>query len=159
MGGGMMRMSLLEGIKILEGHRPAEKFTGEDGKIDFEDHMWQFNKAMNVPGLPASQKLAELPEWFGGLARVQISKFMRREDHEEALKGAVAKLTKEHGSKATTAEEMLQGLLQGKALKQNDAAGMDMAISKLEEAFFLAVETDRDGDFNRRSLFKTIITA
>ena len=158
LAGGGMGTSLLEGIKILERRRPAEKFTG-DGKIDFEDHMAQFNKAMNVPGLPASQKLAELPEWFGGLARVQISKFMRREDHEEALKGAVAKLTKEHGSKATTAEEMLQGLLQGKALKQNDAAEMDMAISKLEEAFFLAVETDRDGDFNRRSLFKTIITA
>ena len=154
----MMRTSLLEGIKILERRRPAEKFTGEDGKIDFEDHMWQFNKAMNLPGLPASQKLAELPQWFGGLARVQISKFMRREDHEEALEDAVAKLTKEHGNKADSAEEMLEELLKGKALKQNDAVGMDLAVSKLESVYVLAVETDRDGDFNRKSLYKTVVT-
>jgi hypothetical protein len=158
LAGGMMRMSLLEGIKILERRRPAEKFTGEDGKIDFEDHMWQFNKAMNLPGLPASQKVAELPQWFGGLARVQISKFMRREDHEEALKEAVAKLTKEHGNKADSAEEMLEEVLKGKALKPNDAVGMDLAVSKLENVYALAVGTDRDGDFNRKSLFKTVLT-
>ena len=28
----------------------------------------------------------------------------------------------------------------------------------LEEAFFLAVETDRDGDFNRKSLFRLILS-
>ena len=150
--------SVLEGIKIMERRRPSEKFTGEDKKIDFEDQLAQFNKAIDLPGLPASYKVAELPHWFGGLARVHISKYLRRDDHEQALEEAIEKLRYEHGNKATTAEEMLEELLKGKAIESNDAVGMNMAISKLEEAFFLAVETERDGDFNRKSLFRTILS-
>ena len=84
------------------------KFSGEDKSIDFEDHMSQFRKAINLPGVPASFKVAELKEWFDGLARVQISRYLRRDDHEEALKEAMEKLKLEHGSKAATAEEMLE---------------------------------------------------
>merc|ERR1712087_645198 len=101
--------------------------------------------------------VAELPHWFGGLARVHISKYLRRDDHEQALEEAIEKLRYEHGNKATTAEEMLEVLLKGKTIENNDAVGMNMAISKLEEAFFLAVETERDADFNRKSLFRTIL--
>ena len=150
--------SVLEGIKIMERRRPSEKFTGEDKKIDFEDQLAQFKKAIDLPGLPASYKVAELPHWFGGLARVHISKYLRRDDHEKALEEAIEKLEYEHGNKATTAEEMLEELLKGKTIENNDAVGMNMAISKLEEAFFLAVETERDGDFNRKSLFRTILS-
>ena len=150
--------SVLEGIKIMERRRPSEKFTGEDKKIDFEDQLAQFKKAIDLPGLPASYKVAELPHWFGGLARVHISKYLRRDDHEKALEEAIEKLEYEHGNKATTAEEMLEELLKGKTIENNDAVGMNMAISKLEEAFFLAVETDRDADFNRKSLFRTILS-
>ena len=108
-----MGSSVLEGIKILERRRPAEKFTGEDRKIDFEDHLAQFRKAINLPGMPASYKVAELKEWFDGLARVHISRYLRRDDHEKALEEAIEKLKSEHGSKASTAEEMLEELLKG----------------------------------------------
>merc|ERR1712087_861673 len=83
--------SVLEGIKIMERRRPSEKFTGEDKKIDFEDQLAQFKKAIDLPGLPASYKVAELPHWFGGLARVHISKYLRRDDHEQALEEAIEK--------------------------------------------------------------------
>ena len=102
--------------------------------------------------------VAELKEWFEGLARVHISRYLRRDDHEKALEEAIEKLKSEHGSKASTAEEMLEELLKGKPIESKDAVGMNKAISKLEEAFFLAVETDRDGDFNRKSLFQLILS-
>ena len=85
--------------------------------------------------------VAELKEWFEGLARVHISRYLRRDDHEKALEEAIEKLKSEHGSKASTAEEMLEELLKGKPIESKDAVGMNKAISKLEEAFFLAVET------------------
>ena len=151
--------SVLEGVKIMERRRPSEKFTGEDSKIDFEDHVAQFRQAVDIPNLPASFKLAELKEWFGGLARVHIARFMRREDHEEALEEAMLKLQSEHGSKATTAEEMIEDILSGKTLEARDAVGINTAISKLEEAYFLAVETGRDADFNRKSLFRNVLTS
>ena len=69
--------TVLEGIKILERRRPAEKFTGENKKIDFGDYLNQFKRAINLPGLPADVKLAEMKEWFGGLARVQIGRYLR----------------------------------------------------------------------------------
>ena len=149
--------SVLEGIKILERRRPSEKFTGEDSKIDFEDHITQFEEAMDVPGLPDSFKLAELKAWFGGVAKVHISRYVRRKDHEVALKEAIEKLREEHGKKTATAEEMIDDILSGKVIESRDAVGINSAVSKLEEAYFLAVETGRDADFNRRSLFKNIL--
>ena len=149
--------SVLEGIKILERRRPSEKFTGEDSTIDFEDHITQFEEAMDVPGLPDSFKLAELKAWFGGVAKVHISRYVRRKDHEVALKEAIEKLREEHGKKTATAEEMIDDILSGKVIEARDAVGINSAVSKLEEAYFLAVETGRDADFNRRSLFKNIL--
>ena len=150
--------SVLEGMKIMERRRPSEKFTGEDFKIDFEDHIAQFKKAIEIPGIPASFKLAELKEWFGGTARTNITRYLRRDDHETALEEAIARLRREHGCKASTAEEMIEDILSDKPLKAHDAVGINAAISKLEEAYFLAVETDRDADFNRRSLFRNILS-
>ena len=149
--------SFLEGIKILERRRPSEKFTGEDSKIDFEDHLAQFKKAIAIPGLPASFKLAELKEWFGGVAKIQIARYLKREDDENALEEAIAKLRSEHGCKATNAEEMIEDILSGKPLEARDAVAINTAVSKLEEAYFLAVETGRDADFNRKSLFRNIL--
>ena len=149
--------SILEGIKILERRRPTQKFTGEDKSIDFEDHLSQFKKAINLPGVPASFKLAETKEWFDGLARVQISRYLRRDDHEEALKEAMEKLKSEHGSKAASAEEMLEELLKGGPIDQKDAIGLNKLISGTEGVYFLAEETDRASDFNRKSLFKTVL--
>ena len=154
-----MGPSVLEGVKIMERRRPSEKFTGEDSKIDFEDHIAQFKKAIDIPGLPASFKLAELKEWFGGLAKINLARYLRRDDHENALEEAIIRLRDEHGCQATTAEEMIEDILAGKRLDARDAVGISTAISKLEEAYFLAVETGRDADFNRNSLFKNILSS
>ena len=119
--------------------------------------MAQFKKAIDLPGLPASYKVAELKEWFDGLARVHISRYIRRDDHEKALEEAIEKLKCEHGSKASTAEEMLEELLAGETIEPNDAAGVNTFVSTLEETYFLAVETNRDAEFHRKSLHKQII--
>ena len=152
-------LSILESIKIMERRRPSEKFTGEDSSIDFEDHITQFKKAIDVPGLPASFKLAELREWFGGIAKTQVTRYVKRDDHEVALEEAIVKLRNEYGCQANTAEEMLEDIMSGQPLEARDSVGINKTVSKLEEAYFLAVETGRDADFNRKSLFRNILHA
>ena len=149
--------SLLELVKLLERLRPVEKFDGASKKIDFDDHMNRFERALNLPGLTAKWKLAEFQEWFSGVARVKISRFLKRDDHEEALREAIEALKEAFGEKASTADEMLADLMSGPAINKKDASAIDMFISRLEESYFLALDTERDSDFNRISLYKRIL--
>ena len=150
--------SLLELVKLLERCRPTERFDGVTRKVDFDDHLSRFQKAVNLPGLPAAWKLAEMKEWFSGLAKVHISRYLRRDDAEAAFKEAIERLKQEFGQRNTNAEDMLADAMSRGILARKDAEGINVFISKLEEVYFLAVETDRDGDFHRTSLFKMILT-
>ena len=150
--------SLLELVKLLERSRPSERFDGVSKRVDFDDHLNRFRKAVDLPGLPAKWKLAEMKEWFAGLARVHISRFLRRDDAERAFEEAVGRLEAEFGHRNMNAEDMLADAMSKGMLNKKDAEGINVFISKLEAAYFLAVETDRDGDFHRTSLFKFILT-
>ena len=150
--------SLLELVKLLERSRPSERFDGVSKRVDFDDHLNRFRKAVDLPGLPAKWKVAELKEWFAGLARVHISRFLRRDDAEKAFDEAIERLEAEFGHRSMNAEDMLADAMSKGMLNKKDAEGINVFISKLEAAYFLAVETDRDGDFHRTSLFKFILT-
>ena len=143
---------------MLERLRPVEKFDGASKKLDFDDHMSRFERAVNLPGLTAKWKLAEFQEWFSGVARVKISRFLKRDDHDEAFKEAIDALKEAFGEKASTADEMLADLMSGPAIDKKDASAIDMFISRLEESYFLALDTDRDSDFNRISLYKRVLS-
>ena len=156
--GATQRPALLELVKLLERQRPQEKFDGVAKTIDFEDHMCRFERAVNLPGLPATWKLAEMNKWFAGLAKVQVSRFMRRVDAERAFEEAVRKLKEEYGE-STTGEEMLEALLEGPKLDAMDARGMNVFVCSPEGIFSLAVETNRNGDLDREPLYKRILTA
>ena len=119
--------------------------------------MHRFERAVNLPGLTAKWKLAEFQEWFSGVARVKISRFLKRDDHDEAYQEAIEALKEAFGGKASTADEMLADLMSGSAINKKDASALDMFISRLEESYFLALDTGRDSDFNRISLYKRIL--
>ena len=126
--------------------------------MDFEDHMAQFERAIEVPGLPARDKLAELKHWFAGLAKVQTAKFHRMMDHEAALKGALKLLHEEYGQRASSAEDMLADAMSKGAIGRKDAEGINVFVGQIEEVYALAAETDRDHDFHRTSLYRAILS-
>ena len=126
-------------------------------KLDFDDHMSRFERAVNLPGLTAKWKLVEFQEWFSGVARVKISRYLRREDHDEAFQEAIDALKQAYGDKASTADDMMADLMSGSVINRKDADALDLFISRLEEIYFLALDTDRDSDFNRFSLYKRIL--
>ena len=150
--------SSLDTVKLMERKRPAEKFDGTTKNIDFDDHMTRFMKAVNIPGLPAEWKLAEMPEWFSGIARIHVARYMRREDSEVAFKEAVARLKEEYGQMTDCAEDMLADTLSKGKIDKDCAESMNMFVAQIISAFTLAQETGRDEDFHRKPLYKKILS-
>ena len=150
--------SSLDTVKLMERKRPSEKFDGTTKNIDFDEHMARFLKAVNIPGLPAEWKLAEIPEWFGGIARIQVARYMRREDTEVAFTEAVNRLKEEYGQKTDSAEDMLADAMAKGVIDKNCADSMNMFVAQVISAFTLAQETGRDEDFHRKPLYKKILS-
>ena len=149
--------SIYELVKLIERRRPTVKFAGDSKVVDFEDHFITFKRSVDLPGLPSTWKLAEIPHWFDGVARIHINRFLRREDTDKAFDEAMARLRREFGRKAATADEMLTDVLKGNKIDSKDAIGANLFISRVEEIFHLALETKREDDFNRRSIYKRIL--
>ena len=149
---------LLEMIKVLERRRPSEKFDGVSQRLDFEDHLAQFERATDIPGLAARDKLAELKHWFAGLARVQTAKFHRMMDPEAGLRGALEFLREEYSQRASSAEDMLADAMSKGVIGVKDAEGINIFVAQVEEVYALASETDRDQDFHRTSLYRAILS-
>ena len=150
--------SSLDTVKLMERKRPTEKFDGTSKNIDFDDHMTRFMKAVNIPGLSAEWKLAEIPEWFGGIARIHVDRYMRREDTENAFKEAVNRLKEEYGQKTDSAEDMLADAMAAGRINKDCADSMNMFVAQVISAFTLAQETGRDEDFHRKPLYKKILS-
>ena len=147
----------LDRVKLLERKRPSKKFTGQSGKVDFDHHMKTFKKAIDIPGLEAEWKLAELSHWFAGVAHIHVSKFLRREDAEVALQEAMDCLSEEYAENAVSAVEMLAGsLAMGKVLPTNKDA-VDKFVSSVMDTFVLAQETARDSDFQQPYVIAKIL--
>ena len=126
--------------------------------MDFDDHMARFLKAVNIPGLPAEWKLAEIPEWFGGIMRIHVARYMRREDTEVAFKEAINRLKEEYGQKTDSAEDMLANAIAIGKIDKDCAESTNMFLAQVISAFTLAQEMGRDEHFHRKPLYKKILT-
>ena len=151
--------SRLEALKVVERKRPEIKFEARGKQVDFESHTRTFLRTMNIEGLTFADKLVEMKFWYGSTAYLRVASYMRRDDAETAFNEAVARLRKEYGEKRDTAEDMIASITSGEAIKANDHETIAEFTLKLEEVFSLAVETDRDADFNRDAIYKKILTS
>ena len=91
------------------------------------------------------------------MAAVKLTRFLKREDFDEAYPEAIAHLKEAFGEKSASADEMLADLLHGSPLARKDSSGLNMFLSRLEETYYVALDTHRDEDFNRVSLIDRIL--
>ena len=147
----------LDRVKLMERKRPVKKFTGQSGKVDFDHHMKTFKKAIDIPGLEAEWKLAELSHWFGGVAHIHVSKFLRREDAEAALQEALDCLNEEYSENAVSAVEMLASSLAMGKISPSNKDAVDKFVSSVMDTFVLAQETARDSDFQQPYVIARIL--
>ena len=97
--------------------------------------------------------------WFGSTAYLRVASYMRRDDAETAFNEAVARLRKEYGEKRDTAEDMLAIILEGDTIEGQEQEAICEFMLMLEEVYTLAVETDRDTDFNRDAIYKKVLAS
>ena len=144
-------------LNQLKESRPKQKFSGAKGKkMDFEKHMKQFNDAMEIPGVKRKQMLNEFQHWFDGSAFKLIEAETLR-SAEEAVDEAQGKLTKKFGMRQDTALELLDEVLQGKTIGEDDPDGLLDFYARLTSIHALARETGRVSDFENKLVVKTII--
>jgi len=137
--------------------RPKNPFNGENGSIDFDHYLKEFERALSTPGLSAKLRLSEFRFWFIGLAGLKIRRFLLREDEEAAIQEATKILVRQYGKKRTTAEEMLESLMVGDKINQKDIVAVDKFVSSLEAIYYVALDTDRAEEFDRKSLFESVL--
>ena len=101
----------------------------------------------------------EMKYWFGSTAYLRVASYIRREDAETAFNEAVARLRKEYGEKRDTAEDMLASILEGDTIEAQEQEAISEFTLKLEEVYMLAVETDRDSNFNREAIYKKVLAS
>ncbi|MEE3022954.1 MAG: hypothetical protein VX367_10140, partial [SAR324 cluster bacterium] len=139
-----LRQSALDQLKEA---RPTKKFSGNTTKrMDFEKHMKIFNEAMEIPGVSKKQMLNEIQHWFEGSA-FKLVEAETLKKTESAVDEVVAKLTKKFGMRQETALEMLDEVLQGKAVDEKDHNGILDLYARLVSVHSLAVETNKADDF------------
>ena len=71
----------------------------------------------------------------------------------------MARLRKEYGEKRDTAEDMLAIILEGDTIEAQEREAICEFMLMLEEVYTLAVETDRDTDFNRDAIYKKALAS
>ena len=137
--------------------RPKFPFDGKSQRIDFDHYLKEFEDAQSTPGLTAKLRLSECRFWFVGLAGLKISRFLLRKDAEAAIAEAIEVLSNEYGKKRTSANEMLEALMAGEKVPQKDVVAVDEFVSRLEAIYYTALDTDRAEEFDKKSLFDSIL--
>merc|ERR1712015_469722 len=137
--------------------RPKKPFDGVSKEIDFEHYLKKFENVLSTPGLSAKLRLAEFRFWFVKLAALKIAHFLLRKDAELAIVEATSFLKDEYGRKRTTANEMLETLMAGEKIPQKDTLAFDEFVTGLGAVYYIAVDTDRADEFDKKSLFDSVI--
>ena len=142
---------------IVQSRPPAQKrFSGGTAQ-DFETFMTQFEKAMKVDGVTDQMRFCELKYWVTGSASLVVTQYENEQDSTEALKRAKDHLRREFGRKLFTARQMLDELLSGPKLNENDNEAVQAFLLKLSQVHKRAIETKREATFSTRETFDDII--
>jgi hypothetical protein len=137
--------------------RPGKPFDGISKELDFELYLKEFEKVLSTPGLSDDLRLAEFKFWFAKLAALKIRHFLLRDDAALAIKEAVSFLKEEYGRRRTSASEMLETLMAGEKIPQKDTLAVDEFVTSLGAVYYVAVDTDRAEEFDKKSLFDSVI--
>ena len=116
-----------------------------------------FTNAVEAPGVTPRQKLQEFQYYFDGAAYQLIEADTLRDDAEAAVEAATSRLTKTFGARRETAKEMLEEILQGKAVQARDPSTLLDFYAKLLSVYTLAEETGRAADFETPTTIDSIL--
>ena len=146
---------------IVTTLRPPKelRFNGDLNRFDFETHLVKYERAMKQEGVTDEIRVHELPFWFSGVALKMIDMYSHEEDCTKQMKQIMTKLKSKYGHKADTLENLLDKILKGNVVKDNDQKNLDLLICELEEFVINAEKTGRTHKVDTTDIITRIIIA
>ena len=111
----------------------------------------------NQVGVTPEMILSELHHWFKGSASIIVTQFQNILPASEAVMKIKDKLKLEFGNKKFTARQMMESLLKGKPLSQNQHGDVRVLLLSLGRLYDKACETGRETSFNTRETYKEVM--
>ena len=144
---------------MMVSARPLKdkRFSGDDRSVDFEAFINRFEMVTADKALTDSMRFLELMHWCKGNALQVVSMYELESDPSVALKQAKAHLRKDYGRQNSSATMMLEELLAGKRIQENEPKRFQGFVLSLQHIYKKAEQTGRASTFNSPDLINTIL--
>ena len=124
-------------VDAMRAARPAKPFS-TGSSLDYALHIANFERVTNRATANSRDKLEELIYWFSGDAKEIIASYVSGSNEDENLAFAKSELDRLYKGSKDTFASVIQSILKGDPIKQNDYNGHIKLYASLKNADALA---------------------
>ena len=143
-------------LALMKESRPKEKYNGGK-KWAFVKQMKAFIMAVEHPSISDRHKLHEIQHYFGGSAFKLVEAETFKADAAAAFESAMNRLTLKFGMRRETPMDMMEEVLQGKAVAEKDPNALLDFYTKILSIHTYALEEGRLADFDSKMLVEAVL--
>ena len=145
-------------LDAMRAARPAKPFS-TGSPLDYAIHIANFERVTNKATARSRDKLEELSYWFGGDAKEIISSYVAGNNPDESLAYAKSELDRLFKGSKDTFASLIQSILKGDPIKQNDYNGHIKLYAALKNASALADVVGSQDQFMDSKTVINVVTA
>ena len=144
-------------VDAMRAARPAKPFSS-GSPMDYALHISNFERVTNKATASSRDKLEELIYWFAGDAKDIIASYVTGKNPDENLAFAKSELDRLYKGSKDTFASVIQSILKGDPIKQNDYNGHIKLYASLKNAIALANVVGPQGQFMDSKTVINIVT-
>ena len=145
-------------VDAMRAARPAKPFS-TGSSLDYAIHIANFERVTNKATASSRDKLEELTYWFSGDAKEIIASYVTGRNPDENLAFAKSELDRLYKGSKDTLASVIQSILKGDPVKQNDYNGHIKLYASLKNAGALADVVGSQNQFMDSKTVINIVTA
>ena len=145
-------------VDAMRAARPAKPFSS-GSPMDYALHIANFERVTNKATASSRDKLEELTYWFAGDAKDIIASYVTGKNPDENLAFAKSELDRLYKGSKDTFASVIQSILKGDPVKQNDYNGHIKLYASLKNAIALSNVVGPQGQFMDSKTVINIVTA
>ena len=145
-------------VDAMRAARPAKPFS-TGSSLDYALHIANFERVTNKATASSRDKIEELVYWFAGDAREIIASYVAGGNADENLAFAKSELDRLYKGSKDTLSTVIQSILKGDPIKQNDYNGHIKLYASLKNAGALANAVGSQNQFMDSKTVINVVTA
>ena len=145
-------------VDAMRAARPAKPFS-TGSSLDYALHIANFERVTNKATASSRDKIEELVYWFAGDAREIIASYVAGGNADENLALAKSELDRLYKGSKDTLSTVIQSILKGDPIKQNDYNGHIKLYASLKNAGALANAVGSQNQFMDSKTVINVVTA